>query len=76
MHTMRYFGYWPHGLYGGGFMLILGLVLAAILVYWIVKKSSSSAVRSSNALNLLDEKFALGEISEEEYLNKKKLLKK
>ncbi len=57
-------------------MLILGLVLAAILVYWLVKKSSATAVRSSNALDLLDEKFALGEISEEEYLNKKKLLKK
>ena len=57
-------------------MLILGLVLAAILVYWLVKKSSATALRSSNALDLLDEKFALGEISEEEYLNKKKLLKK
>ena len=73
---MRYFGYWPHGLYVGGFMLILGIVLAAILVYRLVKKSSSNVVRSSNALDMLDEKFALGEISEEEYLNKKKLLKK
>jgi len=57
-------------------MLILGIVLAAILVYRLVKKSSSNVVRSSNALDMLDEKFALGEISEEEYLNKKKLLKK
>lgn len=75
---MRYFGYYPHNFYGGGAMMIFGIVLIGILIYWVVKKSSVStvAVNSSKALDLLDEKFALGEISDEEYLKKKKLLKK
>jgi len=75
---MRYIGYYPHHFYGGGLMMILGIVLIGLLVYWLVKKSTASAgaVNSSKALDLLDEKFALGEISDEEYSKKKKLLKK
>ncbi len=75
---MRYFGYYPHYFNGGGLMMIFGVLLVAILVYWAIKKSSGSAgaAGSSNAIDLLDEKFALGEISDEEYLKKKKMLKK
>ena len=75
---MRYFGYYPHSFYGGGLTMIFGAVLIGILIYWVVKKSSVSALafNSSKALDLLDEKFALGEISDEEYSKKKKLLKK
>ncbi|HKL11808.1 MAG TPA: hypothetical protein VJ990_10180 [Clostridia bacterium] len=75
---MRYFGYYPHYFNGGGLMMIFGLLLVAILIYWVIKKSpvSPGAAGSTNAIDLLDEKFALGEISDEEYLKKKKLLKK
>lgn len=75
---MRYFGYYPHYFNGGGLMMIFGVLLVAILIYWVIKKTSVPAgvAGSTNAIDLLDEKFALGEISDEEYLKKKKMLKK
>lgn len=72
---MRVFGYYPHHLYGGGYMMILGVILIGILVYWVAKKNPGFK-DSSAALDILDEKFALGEISEEEYAKKKKLLRR
>ncbi|GEL08841.1 SHOCT domain-containing protein [Salisediminibacterium halotolerans] len=70
---------WMH-LGGGifGFLLMLGLILLIVyLVVWIVRSTTdktSAERKQSNALAILDERYAKGEISEEEYERKKKTL--
>jgi len=80
------------GFYGSGTcgffgpMMMIGVViLIAILVYFLLKsnKSKSSDSKSidtkyddANALAILKEKFAKGDITEEEYLNKKNILER
>lgn len=66
------------GPYGGGgfFMMIPMLLILLITVYFIHKafnnnKNNSTHIFSSKAMNILNERFAKGEISEEEYISKK-----
>lgn len=57
---------------------ILGLLIFAGVIYFIVKliarEKSVSRISSSKALEILRQRFALGEISEDEYIHKKKIL--
>lgn len=68
---MMYRGY---GMFGGGG--ILGLILIAIVAYFLIKyltknKDGLNTVnRESRAIEILKERYASGEISEEEYKNK------
>lgn len=75
------------GFYGAGScgffgpMMMIGVViLIFIIVYLLLKsnksKSSESRIDDSNALAILKEKFAKGDITEEEYLNKKNILER
>lgn len=68
-------GYW-----GGLFMPIIQLILIGIVVYIVFKLFNqlkySEAKNNSQAINTLMERYALGEISEEEYLRKKKLIER
>ncbi len=68
---------------GGGFWLIGGLLVIVglvILVVWAVNRSSSRGQSSppssdgSNALDILRERFARGEITEQEFEQAKKTL--
>jgi putative membrane protein len=72
------FGYGGFG--GGPFMMIIPTIITGIIIYAIFKLLSqqkySQARENSEALNILMERYALGEISEEEYMNKKKLLRR
>lgn len=56
--------------------LVLGVILICVvaLVLWIRKNNNSKT--SNEALNILKERFAQGEINEDEYLNKKNILSK
>lgn len=64
------------------FMMFIGLILIAAVVYFVVKGNSGHAHNQnyaynnvgSNALDILNEKFAKGEISEEEYSTKKRMI--
>ncbi|WP_204260293.1 SHOCT domain-containing protein [Caloranaerobacter azorensis] len=65
---------WPWIL---GFNLIKILAVIALVVLFIklINKNRIDSYRySSRALKILDEKYANGEISEEEYTHKKKIL--
>ncbi len=76
---------WNRGFYGNGFCfgfgtlgiwnrLIIGgvgLLIIALVIFALNKKKSST---DDKALNLLNIKYAQGDISEEEYLNRKKVL--
>ncbi|KOF56521.1 MULTISPECIES: SHOCT domain-containing protein [Clostridium] len=78
----RGFGF--NGIYGGPsfFMMIPILTIIVLIVYFIYKVNSdkklsfNSYVNSRKAIEILDERFAKGEISEEEYSSKKKQILK
>ena len=77
------YGYGPQwgmmGGYGGFGMIIWIVILIAIvaLVVWLVRSPASSgmhhlAPRRSSGLDVLEERYARGEINRDEYLQKKK----
>ena len=74
---LSYSGFGSNG-FGGIIMMIIPLLLIGIVVYAVFKllnqQRYNESKDNSNAINILSEKYALGEISEEEYLKKKKLL--
>ncbi|MGE4283421.1 MAG: SHOCT domain-containing protein [Clostridia bacterium] len=71
---------WGYGMMGGWFGILIPLVLAGVIVYAAVKLSSNSNIRGQkeydSSLAILNERFARGEISEEEYKQKKAILLK
>lgn len=84
MYGRGYFGTESCGIFGP-LMMIGVVILIAVLVYFLLKsnKSKSGDPKSietrfddSNALAILKEKFAKGEITEEEYQNKKNILER
>ncbi|GAA3650573.1 SHOCT domain-containing protein [Asaccharospora irregularis] len=61
-----------------GFGMFIPLLLIGFVIYVAFRLSNGSySIRSreNNALDILDERFAKGEISEEEYIHKKKILR-
>ena len=78
-------GYGFGGTYGGPnfFMMIPMLIIILMVVYFMYKaiksKNFNTAVANtslSKAMAILDERFAKGEINEEEYISKKNQLQK
>lgn len=75
-------GCFGNGFFGYGFMgplMMLGFILITALVVYLIFKSSKkhhTQNASSDALNLLQLRYVKGEITEEEYLQKKNLLNK
>lgn len=71
------YGFGPSGSIGAGWMFLASgfrLLIFIGLVVLAVKLFKKYANTSYNSLRILDEKFALGEISEEEYLKRKNIL--
>lgn len=61
------------GIPGLGMIFVWGLII--LLVVWLVRSfSSENAVNGKSARQILDERFARGEIDEEEYNRKKQTL--
>lgn len=64
----------------GGFGII-PLILIGLIIYAVIRLSQSSHKKSSsqidvnNALDILNQRYANGEISDEEYAKKKKILR-
>lgn len=82
----RCFGFGAYG-YGGGIWIIplvmgvLRIALLVVTVYFIYKlfvknKGNNAGSSYSPALEILNERFAKGEINEEEYNTKKKQISK
>ncbi|QTA38935.1 SHOCT domain-containing protein [Thermosipho ferrireducens] len=80
--------WWGYGPFSGfglfSFLLSLGfIVLIGFVIYFVVKSAYKSSKNSKSfksdseeALRILNEKFAKGEISEEEYKRKKEIIMK
>lgn len=70
------------GSFLGGFPIfgILRFIIFAALIYFavtfIVSKLTPVTKKSENVSDILNKKFALGEITEEEFLHKKNILNK
>lgn len=73
-----YGGFGGCGLTGGGFgMMIIPLILIGIIIYAIFKMQGSNAgnrVEYNNSIEILNERYARGEITEDEYKQKKSLI--
>ncbi len=58
------------------FWVIVFLVAIGLIFYFANRSKENSPQTSSRAAEILDEKYAQGEINEEEYLDKKRNLQK
>lgn len=65
---------------GGGFMFWIFILIIGFLIFGFFKSNSNDnnnfRPREDNALEILKKRFANSEVSEEEYLDKKKFLEK
>lgn len=69
---------WGYGMNGGWFGMFIPIILIGIIVYAIYKITSNNTTSRENgnrSLEILNERYAKGEISEEEYIQKKKIMK-
>ncbi|AFS79064.1 hypothetical protein DUF2078 [Gottschalkia acidurici 9a] len=69
-------GFGPSGLGGSWMFFAMGIRLLAFvgLVFLSFKLFKKYTDNSNHTMKILDEKFASGEISEEEYLKRKSIL--
>ncbi len=51
------------------------LLVIALSIYMLNKNNNDNKTNKESALDILDKRYANGEIDEEEYLKKKKILK-
>lgn len=65
----------------GGFGLIIPLILIGLIIYAVIRllpggsKNYSDHRTENEAIDILNQRYAKGEISEEEYVKKKKILR-
>ncbi len=60
----------------GWIISVILIVIIAIAIYMIANnKKENNKITSNSALGILNERFAKGEIDEEEYNRRKKILK-
>ncbi len=69
-----------HSFYYGGFMMWIGLLLVIVVIYFLFKNSgmldqTGRKDPGKDALEILKERYAKGEISEEEFRRMKDNLK-
>ncbi|MGB4661202.1 MAG: SHOCT domain-containing protein, partial [Mobilitalea sp.] len=67
--------------YGWGWFMMIGVVVLTVLgivalINYLQLSSKTNERSNNNALNILNERYASGEITEEEYNQKKSQLKK
>lgn len=61
--------------WGGGIMMLIGLLLVVLVIYLLFRKKESGTDHSADsALEMLKRRFVNGEISREEFEEKKRIL--
>jgi putative membrane protein len=78
MHNWSWDWGWGGGMFFGPLFMIAGpvllIVLIVVLVRWLGASSTTPGVRVRSAREILDERFAKGEIQREEYEERRKTL--
>lgn len=62
------------GFYGGGFMMLIPLILIGLVIYFVMK--NKTPISGVNPVDMLNTKYINGEISKEEYEEKLAVIKK
>ena len=70
---MDYIG---HHVWGMGFGMWFTFILFILIVFYFFKESTKSQQKDSSAQDILDQRYANGEIDTQEYEEKSKTLKK
>jgi putative membrane protein len=71
------YGFGPSSSIGYGWMFLatgIRLLIFIVLIILAIKLFKKHSIKSNDAMPILNEKFARGEISEEEYLRRKTIL--
>ncbi len=61
--------------WGGGFMMILWILLVAAIIYWVVKaaqRNPAAPAGPESAMDILKKRYARGEISKAEFEERKR----
>jgi putative membrane protein len=61
--------------WGGGIMMILWMILIVALIYWVVRaarRGGNQLFQPESAIEILKKRYARGEISKEEFEERKK----
>lgn len=71
---------WSYGMMGGWFGMFILLIFIGVIIYAVFKLSGDNHANGGknydNSLDILNERLARGEISEEEYKRKKEMIMK
>jgi putative membrane protein len=62
----------------GYFMMFIGLIIVIAVIYFLFKRNGDTVIgsnRNDSPLEILQKRFINGEISQEEFLEKKEILK-
>jgi putative membrane protein len=73
------FGWYPHMGFGTSLVWLIAIVVIAYLIYRLIKNEkilAPSKVSIKSAEDILDERYAKGELTREQYLQMKEDLKK
>jgi putative membrane protein len=70
-HMPMMYGYGPYGMMGGFFMWILFLLLLGLVVYFVVRLAKPAGT-GETPLDILKKRYAKGEITKEDFEEKKK----
>ncbi len=71
---------WDHGMMYGWFGMLFPIILIGIVIYAVVKLAGANLagpnyrMEQDRSLGILNERFVKGELSEEEYKEKKELI--
>ncbi len=74
MAHMGEFGWWGMGMGGLAMIIFWGLLIFAVAmaVRWVMQQSGSSSTRAQTPLEILQARYARGEIEREEFEQKKR----
>jgi putative membrane protein len=69
---MHHYGNWEGHWFGGGLMMVLFYVIIVFLVVYLVRQMRGKGSKNETALDILNKRYAAGEITKEQLDEMKK----
>lgn len=63
---MHPYGHWEGHWFGGGFMMVLFYIILVFIVVYLFRHSLGKRSKNENALDILNKRYAAGEITKEQ----------